>query len=191
VTIFEALETISQHCNSYVHLDNFGRFLIHCFKSYSNVLGTFSKSTNLKKNPIIESLEHVSQITGKYGYDYKEDSDGWKYETKFPVIDTENWAYIRHGYKRLKTVYFPGYWDENIVLTLLEDLYKMWEKGIDIIKVPVTLQGLVATKGDKFTIDSDYPEISTDIDIIGTIVNIMNGINIELVGYDCKYIWKT
>ncbi|MBC8490663.1 MAG: hypothetical protein H8D45_31995 [Bacteroidetes bacterium] len=192
MTIDQALEAVAMHANCYIFQDKWGIDRVHIFKSYSAVLGTFSKSTNLKlPNPSLEEKEMVNEIVGKYGYDYKQDEDGWKYETKYPVIDSANYGYMRQGFKRQKIVYFPGYWDEDLVQGIIEERYKMWEKGLDLIKPHLTLQGILGINGDHFAIDSDYPVLDTDIEITGRIVKLLPLLDVELIGYDCKFIWKT
>lgn len=191
MTILQAIEEVSKHGENFTFSDNWGVEKIHTFRPHYNAsVSTFSKSTNLAlPNPQVEAREMVNEIRVQYGYDYA--NSEFMYEVVYPETTDDNRAYTRFDFIRSKTIHVPGVWTEAYAKQLAKHKYFMWENGLRLIRFRTTLQGLVVTIGDHLNIDSDYPEVDTEVEVIGVSgIRLLSRYEFEFLAYDSKFLWN-
>jgi len=189
MTILQAIEEISKHADCFIFTNNWGVKKIHAFRPhYFSSLPTVAKNTNLVGNPTVCTKEMTNEISVLYGYNYSDSQ--YLYQYTFPRPE-ENNSYVRQGFVRNKTIGLAGVWTEDYAKSIATHKYHLWKNGLSLVQFSVTLQGILLAIGDHVIMDSDYPSIDTELEIIGIVgMQILNKYEIELLAYDAKYLWN-
>lgn len=190
MTNLEAIEVFTQHMGGFVFSDNWGRQKVFSFKPrYDASPPAYAKNTNIEQpHPEQYSLEELNEFMVKWGYDYI--NQEFENEYKYPETDAANFSYQRISKKKQRTILLPGYWDGDIAKSLVRRAYWTWYKGLDLVKFNANLQAIIQTIGDKIDFDSEYPDIDTELDIIGIEgITFLPEYKIELLGLDTKFIY--
>ena len=189
MTRLQALEVLTQHLDGFLFSDSWGVEKLFVFRpKYRSSVPDVTKTVNLKKpNPVIETVNLVNEIRCFYGYDYT--NSKYLYEYVYPENDTDNDSFLRNGFKRTKSFYLPGVFNESVAKNMTRHKYLIWKDGLSLIRFNLTLKGLVTEIGDAYNLISEMPDIDTLVEIVGIGgIKLLNGINIELVGLDVEKV---
>lgn len=190
MTKLQALELLAAHADGFVYQDSWGKERIHIYRQRSSLTGTIQYNTNLKvPDPKIENIEVINKILIKFGYDYN--NNNTLYEVLIPYHNEDNRSLIRYRFFREKEIVLPGLWDNLVVTKLAQNKYYMFENGLDVITLNMTLQGILACIGDHFHLKSLYPELDCEVEVTGIEINFSEEINVKLVvwNYD-QVLWE-
>ena len=190
MTNLEAVEVITQHMGGFIFSGNWGRQKVFAFRPrYDASPPAYAKDTNIERpHPEQYSLEEINEFMVKWGYDYI--NQEFKNEYKFPETDEANFSYQRISKKKQRTILLPGYWDGDIAKDVIRRQYWTWYKGLDLVKFNANLQAIIQTIGDKIDFDSEYPDIDTELDIIGIEgITFLPEYKIKLLGLDTKFLY--
>lgn len=74
---------------------------------------------------------------------------------------------------------------------LAQNKYYMFENGLDVISLNMTLQGILACIGDHFQLQSLYPELDCEVEVTGIEISFSGEINVKLIvwNYD-QVLWE-
>ena len=189
MTILRAIEEVCRHADCFTFPDNWGAEKIHTFRPhYAASLPAISKSTNLVGKPVMDTMELYNEFIIQYGYDYVNSQA--MYEYTYPESDAENRSYLRNGFKRQRIIKLPGIWSEAYAKSIAAHKYFFWENGLQLVRFGTLLHGLLLTVGDRVDFDSDFPDLTTELEIVGLSgISLLNDATLNFVAYVSEFIF--
>jgi len=186
INILQALELISIHAGIYGIQSRGIENIAGLIKRWTESLDEIDNSVLLSGTTNIDSMEVFNSFRANYGYDYidKEFTKTYIY----PETDAANTSLTTHGYKREKVLDLPGYYSQNVVKQLLTYLYSIFSNGLKIINFETDFKTFSTLIGERYDLDSPYPDIETEIEIFGYTLNIFKKYSVILNTVDRSHI---
>jgi len=189
INALEALELVGIHAGIYVMHSRGVERVAGLVQRWDETLTEINDATTLSNSVNVDSVEVFNDFVANYGYDYINRKFTKSY--RYPETDAANASFSTHGYKRQKTLDLPGYYSESVVQTLLTNLYNIFSDGLRLISFETDLKTLVCNIGERYDFDANYPDITTEIEIYGYTLNLLQKYSVVLNAVDRSHITYT
>ena len=189
INILQALELISIHAGIYGIQSRGIENIAGLIKRWTESLDEIDNSVLLSGTTNINSMEVFNSFRANYGYDYIEKEFTKTYI--YPETDAANTSLTTHGYKREKVLDLPGYYSQDVVKQLLTYLYSIFANGLKIINFETDFKTFSTLIGERYDLDSPYPDIETEIEIFGYTLNIFKKYSVVLNVVDRSHLTET
>ncbi|MHA1280344.1 MAG: hypothetical protein ACTSQ8_24490, partial [Candidatus Helarchaeota archaeon] len=186
INVLQALELVGMHAGIYAMHSRGVERLAGLVKRWTESLTTIPESAIFSGSVKVSAMEVFNSFKANFAYDYINSEFTKTYA--YPETDAANSSYIKHGYKREKVLDLPGYYSENVVETLLTYLYNVFNDGLKLIELETDLKSLVCLIGERYDIDSTHPDIATEIEIYGYVLNLFNKYSVILKCVDRSHL---
>jgi hypothetical protein len=186
INALEALELAGIHAGIYAMHSRGKERIAGVIPRWTETLTDLTTSYILAGSVNIDSMEVFNSFTAKFGYDYinKEYTEIYTY----PETDAGNASYIKHGYKREKVLYLPGYYSETVVKSLLTNLYNVFSDGLKLVSFTLDLRGVLLLIGERYDLTLSYPLINSEIELYGYALNLLSNYSIEIKAVDRAHL---
>ena len=188
MSVLEAIETIGAHMDGFIFTDNWGVENIYAFREPSGIPIEVTSDTNLLiPDPSYVNKEYVNELTLKYGFDYN--SNKYYYEKVYQGENGLNSGIWRFGTKLTCELIMPGFYDENLADFIAVNKTKVWENGVKLLQFNMSIEGLVLQIGDLIHVESLYPAVDANFEIIGKSYEYSNGLTCKFLAYELTGVW--
>lgn len=188
MSILEAIETISAHFDGFIFTDNWGVENIYAFRNNPATAIDIAYNTNLlMPDPEYLNKEYVNELTLKYGFNYNDNE--YYYEKTYQGVDGQNAGIWRFGTKLTSELIMPGFYTEEQANFIALNKTKVWENGVKLLQFNMSIEGLILQIGDPVHIQSIYPAVDAEFEIIGKSYEWRDGLVCKFLAYDLTGVW--